>query len=53
MLFFFKELVEAGHFKPVIDRNYSLNQIVDPYRYVETGEKTGNVIITLMNEEGE
>lgn len=45
---FLKELVEAGHFKPVIDRSYSLDQIVDAYRYVETGEKTGNVIITLM-----
>ena len=46
---FLNELVEAGHFKPVIDRSYSLDQIVDAYRYVETGQKTGNVIITLMD----
>lgn len=44
-----KELVEAGHFKPVIDRSYSLDQIVDAYQYVETGQKTGNVIITLRD----
>lgn len=48
-LIFLKELVEEGHFKPVIDRSYSLDQIVDAYRYVETGQKTGNVIITLMD----
>jgi NADPH:quinone reductase-like Zn-dependent oxidoreductase len=44
---FLKELVETGHFKPVIDRSYPLEQIVDAYRYVETGQKIGNVIVTL------
>ncbi|MBC7893602.1 MAG: zinc-binding dehydrogenase, partial [Sphingobacteriaceae bacterium] len=44
---FFKELAEAGEYKPVIDRTYSLEQIVDAYRYVETGQKTGNVVITI------
>lgn len=44
---FFKELVENGWYTPVIDRRYSLEQIIDAYRYVETGQKTGNVIITF------
>lgn len=42
-----KELAETGKFKPLIDRHYSLNDIVEAYRYVETGMKNGNVIITI------
>jgi NADPH:quinone reductase-like Zn-dependent oxidoreductase len=44
---FFKELVEKGAYKPVIDRHYQLDQIVEAYKYVATGQKTGNVIIKV------
>ena len=43
----FKALMESGQFTPVIDRGYPLDQIRDAYRYVETGQKIGNVIITV------
>jgi NADPH:quinone reductase-like Zn-dependent oxidoreductase len=44
---YFKERIEAGEFRPLIDRTYRLDQIVDAYRYVETGQKVGNVVITV------
>ena len=46
-LIFIKDLVEEGMFKPVIDRKYPLDKIAEAYTYVMTGEKIGNVIITM------
>ena len=45
---FLKELVQKGEYKPVIDRHYKLDQIVDAYKYVESGQKTGNVVIKIV-----
>jgi NADPH:quinone reductase-like Zn-dependent oxidoreductase len=42
-----KELVEAGKYRPVIDRTYALGEVVEATRYVESGQKTGNVVLRV------
>ena len=42
-----RELIEAGGYRPVIDRTYALDHVVEAARYVETGQKTGNVVLTV------
>ncbi len=44
-----KDLVEKGIYKPVIDRKYTLEQITEAYKYVESGQKTGNVVLIVAN----
>ena len=41
------KLVEEGHIKPVMDRVYAFDQVVEGHRYVEQGHKKGNVVVVI------
>ena len=46
-LLLIKDLVEAGTYRPVIDRTYALDEVVEATSYVESGQKTGNVVLRV------
>jgi len=51
-LLLFKELIAAGKYRPVIDRTYPMEDVIEASRYVETEQKTGNVVLIVTNGRG-
>ena len=49
MLEHLRSRLESGAYRPVIDRTYPLEDIVEAYRYVESGRKVGNVVIASVS----
>lgn len=50
-MLFIKNLIEQDKFKALIDREYMLEQIIEAYKYVEKGEKIGNVVIIVEHSD--
>ena len=48
-LVYFREMVESGGYRSVIDRTFSLDEIVEAHRYVDTWRKQGNVVVVLQS----
>ena len=46
-----KQLIDAGQYRAVIDRTYPLEEVIEATKYVETGQKTGNVVLTVTSRE--
>jgi NADPH:quinone reductase-like Zn-dependent oxidoreductase len=44
-------VIEEGKYRAVIDRRYALEDVVEAHRYVETGQKTGNVVLTISRND--
>ncbi|MFD0856288.1 NAD(P)-dependent alcohol dehydrogenase [Actinomadura adrarensis] len=51
MVLYFREKIESGEFRPVIDRHYPLDRIVDAYEYVDSERKIGNVVIDVVPQD--
>lgn len=47
---FLRELIEGGGYRAVVDRSYPLEAVVEAHRYVDTHQKTGNVVLTVSRD---
>ncbi len=52
MIHYLKDLAQSGKFKPIIERQYTFEQIPEAFKYVHTGQKTGNIVISLGKSSG-
>lgn len=47
---FLKDLIESGEYRAVIDRTYPLEDVIEAVKYVETGQKTGNIVLVVAGD---